>query len=399
MFKYFILVFLCLIFQIPEKVFGQQFYPVKRTEFLEPDNLKKIYPQKQQSENIEFALLWIEKFLEEDDFSLIYSDSAIAKQIKNLIKITENPEHTLFEIIGINSVTDQQIICTINLYLYFEKVHYKEYKGSFKIGFNVQQKKVIFPMYNSEYITKKYYQINFHVNKALSKKYASNMLKADTYVLKFIGYLNDKYPNFYFPHQKLNYLISDGNFNSLDYFGFTNYFDVSKYLKTKDSNLIVDVSAKGFFKHELIHYVLSEYKLNFFLSEGLATLLSGGQGRFETSSLTEWDAIRERIKSDQKYRAAIDNPDSLLDLSHAHEMYFTGAALLYRYYLKLGDKIFFKQLFETLVTFNNKEVLALIKKELNIVKLSTYLESIDNDSWRLIKSDFEIFHFPHSTHF
>jgi hypothetical protein len=117
----------------------------------------------------------------------------------------------------------------------------------------------------------------------------------------------------------------------------------------------------------------------------------------EASSLTAWDAIKGRIKSDEKYRAAFDNTDSLLDLSYAHEMYFTSAALLYQYYLKLGDKIFFKQLFETLVTLANNEVLAIIKKELNIVRLSTYLESIDDNTWQSIKSDFEKSNFQQST--
>jgi len=51
-------------------------------------------------------------------------------------------------------------------------------------------------------------------------------------------------------------------------------------------------------------------------------------------------------------------------------MYYTSAVLLYKYSLKSGDKIFFKQLFETLVTLDNKGVLAFLKKELAITKLS-----------------------------
>jgi len=389
MFKYSILICLCLLTQFHEQVFSQQSYPVKRSEVLEYSNLKELYLQKQPLENIESALSLIEKFLKDDDLSLIYSDSITAKKIKDVLKAIENPEHTLFEIIVINSATDKKIIFTVNSYLYFEKVHLKLYKGSFKIGFDVPQKKVIFPIYHAGYTTKKYQHINFHVNKALSDKYRSNMLKADTYVSKCIGYIKGKYPYFNAPAEKLNYIISDGYFNSLEYFGIQNYFNVSQYLK--NNNTILDVAAKGFYKHELIHYIFSAYKMRKFLDEGLATLFSGGKGRFESSPVTEWEAIRKGIKSGEKYRAVFDNSDSLFAGAYSHEMYLTSAVLLYNYYLKLGARIFFKQLFETLVTLDDKDVLALVKKELAITKLSTYLESIDNNTWVSIKSNFDNF--------
>jgi hypothetical protein len=276
------------------------------------------------------------------------------------------------------------------LYLYFEKVNLQLYKSSFQIGFEVQQKKVVFPVYHADYTTKKYQNINFHVTKALSDHYSSNMIKADAYVSKFIDYLKGKYAYFDYPTKKLNYIISDGYFNSLEYFGIQNYFAVSQYFKS--NNTILDGIAKGFYTHELIHYIFSTYKMSRFLNEGLATLFSGGKGRFESSPLTVWSDIRKGIKSDEKHRAVFDNQDSLLDGAYSHEMYYTSAVLLYKYYLKLGDKIFFKQLFQTLVTLGNKDVLALVKKELGITKLSTYLENIDDNTWIAIKSTFDIDH-------
>jgi hypothetical protein len=390
MFKYPILICWCLLFQFHEQVFCQQLYPVKRSEVLEYSNLKELYVQKQQLERIESALSLVEKFLKSDDLSLIYSDSITAKKIKDILKVIENPEHTLFEIIAINSVTDKKIIFTVNSYLYFEKAHLQLYKSSFKIGIEEQQRKVIFPIYNADYILKKYQNINFEVNKALSENYSSNMQKADTYVSNFINYLKGKYTYFDYPTKKLNYIISDGYFNSLEYFGIQNYFAVSQYFKS--NNTILDGIAKGFYKHEIIHYIFSTYKMSRFLNEGLATLFSGGKGRLESLPLAVWDDIRKGLKSDEKHRAVFDNQDSLFDGAYSHEMYYTSAVLLYKYYLKLGDRIFFKQLFEILVSLSDKDVLELVEKELGITKLSAYLENIDNNIWIDIKSTFDIDH-------
>ncbi|MES2328718.1 MAG: hypothetical protein V4539_03880 [Bacteroidota bacterium] len=394
MFKYAILLCLCLLSQLHQQVSGQQLYPVVRSEVLEYGNLKELYLQKKQLADIESALSLVEKFLKEDDLSQISSDPATAKKIKDLLKVIENPEHTLFEIVAINSVTDKKIILTVNTYLYFEKAHLQLYKSSFKIGFDVLQKKLVFPIYHADYTTKKYQHINFHVNKTLADKYRANMLKADNYVSKLIAHVKEKYPSFKVPAAKLNYVISDGYFNSLEYYGIQNYFNIPQY--TKNSNTILDLVARGFYKHELIHYIFSEYNLKKFLNEGMATLFSGGKAKFEADPLTEWEAISKGIRSDEKYRAVFDNADSLFDGAYSHELYYTSAVLLYQYYLKLGDRIFFKQLFETLVRLDNKDVLGLIKKELGITKLSTYLESIDDQTWKSLKAGFDPFFKIHS---
>lgn len=280
------------------------------------------------------------------------------------------------------------LIFTVNSYLYFEKAHVQLYKSSFKIGFELQQKKVIFPIYHPDYAIKTYQNISFHANKKLVETYSSNMLKADAYVSNFIAYVKAKYPGFNSPTKKLDYIISDGYFNSLEYFNIQNYCNISRNL---DDHTIVDVTAKGFYTHELIHYIFSVYQMKNFLNEGMATLFSGGKGRLESVPVTEWNAIRKGIGSDKKYRAVFDNADSLFDGAYSHEMYFTSAVLLYKYYLKLGDKIFFKQLLEKLVTLSDKEVLSLIKKELDITDLSTYLESIGDATWIAIKSGFDNF--------
>ncbi|MES2374796.1 MAG: hypothetical protein V4557_19620 [Bacteroidota bacterium] len=389
MFKYLVLFCFGFTFLSHQQVSGQASYPVIRSEYLEHTLLKELYRDKQQLADIESALLVIEKFLREDDLSLIYADFATARIIRNNLKIIENPSNNLFEIVAITSVTDKTIIFTVNSYLYFEKAHVQLYKSSFKIGFAVEQKKVLFPIYHPDYITKKYQNISFHVNKTLAEIYRSNMLKADAYVSNFLAYVKGKYSGFNSPVKQLNYIISDGYFNSLEYFSIQNYFNTSQNLA---NNIILDVTAKGFYTHELIHYIFSTYKMKSFLNEGLATLFSGGKGRFESVPITEWNAIRKGIRSDEKYRAVFDHTDSLFDGAYAHhEMYFVSAVLLHQYYLKQGDKIFFRQLFEKLVPLTNKEVLALIKKELGITTLSTYLESIDDNTWIAIKSAFDKF--------
>jgi hypothetical protein len=389
MFKYLILLSFGFICLPSEHASGQALYNVTRSEILEYNNLKELYLDKLQLSNIESALSLIEKFLKEDDLSVIYKEPAIAKNIKASLKIIEDPKNTLFEIVAVNSITDKRIVFTVNAYLYFEKVHVQLYKGSFKIGFEVQQQKVIFPVYHPDYITKKYPHINFQLNKALSEPYGSNMPKADLYVANFISYVKSRYLGFNAPVKKLDYIISDGYFNSLEYFGVENYFNVSKYLG--DNNTILDVTAKGFYKHELIHYIFSAYKMKKFLREGLATLFSGGKGRFESIPVTEWDAIRKGISADEKYRSVFDNADSLFDGAYSHEMYFTSAVLLYKYYLKLGDKMFFNRLFEKLVLLDDREVLVLVKKELGIARLSTYLEGIDDNTWIAVKATFDKF--------
>lgn len=388
MFKYLVLFwfgFICLSYK---QALGQASYPVTRSEYFERSLLKELYRDKQQLADIESAILVIEKFLKEDDLSLIYADAATARKIGSMLKVIVNPKNNLFEIVAINSVTDKKIIFTVNSYLYFEKAHVQLYKSSFKIGFEVQQKKVVFPIYHPDYTTKKYQNIHFHLNKNLSVPYSSNMQKADAYVSNFIAYVKAEYAAFNFPTKKLDYIISDGYFNFLEYFSIQNYFNISQNL---DNSTIIDVTAKGFYPHELIHYIFSTYKMKNFLNEGMATLFSGGKGRFESAPVTEWNVIRKGIRSDEKYRAVFDNADSLFDGAYSHEMYFTSAVLLYKYYLKLGDKIFFRQLFEKLVTLDDREVLALIKKELDITDLSKYLETIDDDTWIAIKSSFDKF--------
>src|SRR6202007_304964 len=145
-------------------------------------------------------------------------------------------------------------------------------------------------------------------NKALAANYSSNMQKADACVSSCIDHIKKRYPHFDPPAKKLDYIISDGYFNSLEYFGVQNYFNVSQYLKS--NNTILDVVAKGFYTHELIHYIFSTYTMSRFLNEGLATLFSGGKTRFESVPVTEWDAIRKSIRSDEKHRAVFDNTDS-----------------------------------------------------------------------------------------
>lgn len=389
MFKFSILLCICLLLQYHEQVYSQQISPVQRVEVLDSTNLKELYPQKQQLDNIESALLLIEKFLATDDLSLIYTDSQSAKEVKDFIKVFERPENNLFEIAAINSTSSKRMVFIVNLYLYFEKAKLKLYKGSFKIGFDVKQKKVIFPIYNADYISKKYQNIIFNVNEKFAVIYNSDMLKANAYVAKLTAYIERKYNNFKAPAKKLNYVISDGYFNSLEYYGFQNYFNVSQY--NKSNNTIIDLVAKGFYKHELVHYIFSEYKLNKFLNEGLATLFSGGKGRFESNPSREWENIRYRINIDESYRSVFDNSDSLFHGAYSHEMYYTSAILLYKCYLKLGDKLFFNQLFERLMPLNNKESLRFIKKVLDINRLSSYLESIDIDTWKSIKSNFDKF--------
>ena len=389
MFNFRLLLCLCLLSQFREQVFSQQSYPVKRSEYLEYSNLKELYPQKQQLDNVESGVLAVERFLKYDDLSLIASDSVAAKKTKETLKQIESKEHTLFEIIAINLVTDRKIDFTVNVYLFFEKAHLQMYKGSFKISFDITKRKVLFPLYNPDYNTIKLPAINFTVPRSLSDSYRPNMVKSDAFVSKFINYLKNEYPGFIAPTQKLNYIISDGYFNSLEYFGVQNFFNVSHY--TKVNNTIFDLVAKGFYKHELLHYIFSEYPIKKFLDEGLATLFSGGKGRFEVSSLNEWGVIRKRIKSNEQYRAVFDRTDSLFDGAYSHEMYYTSAVLLYKYYLNLGDKRFFTQLFETLVPLSNKDAMTLLKKELNITKLSDFLEATDDNAWISINSSFSRF--------
>ncbi|MCH5718508.1 hypothetical protein [Niabella hibiscisoli] len=188
------------------------------------------------------------------------------------------------------------------------------------------------------------------------------MEKSRIYLAGALRSIRDKYPAFMPPSKKLQYVIGNGYFNSLEYFNFYNYFSTFRFIK--DNNTVIDVIAGGYYRHELIHYVLSNYKFNKFLNEGMAALLSGGEVRYGSSTGEDWKEIQGRIAMDKSYINALNNTDSLLMGSYKPEMYGVSALLLHKYRQKVGEAQFYKILFEKLLFFSEAASIQFLKTEL-----------------------------------
>jgi len=246
------------------------------------------------------------------------------------------------------------------------------YQGLFQLGVDILKKKIIFPVYNSSYSTINYSNISYRF-KSAQKVDLSNFEKGNSYVTFIIKNIKQTFPGFTPPPKRLSYIIADGYFNGLEYFGVDNYLMTSRFLRT--SNTIIDVSSNGFYKHELIHYVFSNYKFCKFLNEGIATFLSG-EARFGENATDILELTKDKIRNNQEFASRLNNKDSFFDASLATEMYVTAALLIRDYYKKLGEEKFYKSLFENLVILNDVEALLFLKKELKINEISDYILSV-----------------------
>jgi hypothetical protein len=276
----------------------------------------------------------------------------------------------LYEIVAVTPSTTHGVIFKINAYLVFKNSPLRVYKGLFELTVNLQKKKIIFPVYNSSYSTIHYANISYHFKKSAQKAYLPNLKKGDRYTSLILKSIKEKCPEFIPPPKPLNYIIANGYFDGLEYFGIHNYLMTSRYLRT--SNTIIDVSANGFYKHELIHYVFSNYKFCKFLNEGIATFLSGEAG-FGKSMADILELTKDRIKNSEKYASILNDKDYLLDPSLGSEMYLISALLIHDYYKKVGAEQFYKVLTHELISLTDEETLQFFRRELNIKQISDFI--------------------------
>jgi len=244
------------------------------------------------------------------------------------------------------------------------------YKGLFELAVDIQKKKIIVPVYNSSYSTIHYGNISYHFKKSAQKAYLPNLKKGDMYTSLILKSIKEKCSDFIPPPKPLNYVIANGYFDGLEYFGIHNYLMTSRYLRT--SNTIIDVSANGFYKHELIHYVFSNYKFCKFLNEGIATFLSGEAG-FGKKLADIQELTKDRIKDSEKFASSLNGKDYLLNASSGSETYLISALLIHDYYKKVGAEKFYKVLIHDLIALTDEEALQFFKKELNINQISDWI--------------------------
>ncbi|GEP93734.1 hypothetical protein CTE07_53790 [Chitinophaga terrae (ex Kim and Jung 2007)] len=302
--------------------------------------------------------------------------------ISAIIMERVTPKNILYEIVGIDSFNDSSVIISMNLYYDFSASSIRIFKGLLKIGVDLKNNKVIFPVYNSQYQTISYSNITFYIKKNDSDTQHLKLLEANNFLSETIQTIRIESAQFNPPSKKLKYIVGDGYFGALEYYSFYNFFSSSRFVRS--GCLIIDVLSGGFYKHEIIHYIFSNYQFNRFLDEGIATLFSGGEIQFKTSTLNCWSEMCNKIHTDKKYRNAIDTEELLSNFQYKPEMYAISAMLLFKYYRKVGGKIFYDTLFNKLIKFSDAESVDFLKKELGIQQLSTFVVNTGVSLWEEI---------------
>lgn len=348
------------------------------------ENLHYLYPEKAVFEKVRRSISLLRYFFSNEVFTR-KADSSFAKDAAAILTDQFSPQNLLFEIAAIDARSIDSLIFCVNVYNQFSQSQLKLFKGTIKVAVNSKANEVIFPLYNPEFIPKDYLNICFYVRKKDADRYIRSMERSDIYLSRTLQALQAKYPAFTVPSKKLRYIIGDGHFKSLEYYSFYNYFYTSRF--ESDDNTVIDVVASGYYRHEIIHYVFSGYKFNKFLSEGLATLLSGGESLYEGSIEANWKIYQKQLLIDEQYDTALNNADSLLNGRYFPEMYAVSALLLHRYKQKVGATKFYKTLFEKLLLTSKFESLQFLKTELGIEQISDWIKSTEAAVWKEIDAE------------
>jgi hypothetical protein len=356
---------------------GQAYYKVIAGENLTSLTLRELYPNPNELENVKQGLSLVESFLKKEDLSNTDSASDFGRQLLKLMFEYSPPENSLYEIVDVTLEAPGKATYSVNAYLVFNKSPIKIYKGLFEIGVDLQKKKIIFPVYNALYTNVDYVNVSYHLKTSALQVYLPNLKKGDSYVSFILKNIQEKCPDFIPPGKRLNYVIGNGPFNGLEYFGIHHHLTTSRYFRT--SYTLIDVLASGFYKHEIIHYIFSNYNLCGFLTEGVATFFSGGEAKYGTSASGNLDVIKNRIKAEKKFAFRLNNNDSLFNYSP--ETYLIAALLINSYYKKVGEKKFYEVLIHDLLTLSDAQVLQFFKKELNFKQISDFILAAEAADW------------------
>ncbi|MDQ0110429.1 hypothetical protein J2T02_005579 [Chitinophaga terrae (ex Kim and Jung 2007)] len=376
-FKGLLLLFLCC----PGSLSGQTYPVVNITDALDSTNLVGLYQDKIVYNNIRKSLSMVESYLK-NDFFMGNTNLPETNGVSAIIMERVTPKNVLYEIVGIDSFNDSSVIISMNLYYDFSASSIRIFKGLLKIGVDLKNNKVIFPVYNSQYQTTSYSNITFYIKKNDSDTQRLKLLEANDFLLETIQDIRKESAEFNPPSKKLKYIVGDGYFGALEYFSFYNFFSISRFVRT--DCLIIDVASGNSYKHEITHYIFSNYQFNRFLDEGMATLFGGGEGPLKNSTSNWWSVMCNKIHIDEKYRNAIDTQELLSSFRYNSEMYAISAMLLFKYYKKVGGKIFYDTLFNKLIKFSDAESVDFLKKELGIQQLSTFVVNTEVSLWEEI---------------
>jgi hypothetical protein len=328
----------------------------------------------------------------------IFKDENIIKEIEKSIKITSNfiekkdtkfsvnpllseevfflldmglPKVFKYKIISVQIVSDDLFVFSILTQWNYSEGTYQEFTGVIKVGFHRKSNQIEFPLINKSLS-------EFNTNN-ISFKYEPEKLstiefkKSDVFVIGLEKSIQENYPKFKKPLKNLNYIIStNGVLNGVSYWNMDYYILTSRYFKSIYT--ILDFKSNGYYPHELVHYVLSEYNFNYFLSETLSTFLSGGESHNGVKINEELNEIHNRLQNDKEYSNKL-NSDKIFLPENSHEMYLIGSLLLKDYNMKIGNRQFYNEIFENLNSKSNSEVLNYLKSKLDITNISDYILS------------------------
>lgn len=358
---------------------GQEYPKISIVETLSPPTLGQLYTQPDDLKNVKQGMALIEGFLQQMDVSHIDSISNAGYDVLNLILKAMPSRNLQFEIVAVTSLTQERVVFAINEYLIFPKSSVKIYQGIIELGADLQKKTIVFPIYDASYTVVKYPHIEYRLKTLAIQKSLPSLVKGEKFTSFILDHIKERYPKFLLPQKPVEYIIAGGYFQGMEYFGIHYYFVTSRFFRT--SNTIIDVSADGFYKHELMHYVFASYKFCSFLDEGVATFFSGGEGKFGVDYTRHLGTIKSRIKNDKIFAALLDKQDALFDMSLGPEMYLTSALLLYNYYKKVGEKKFYEVLIQDLVTLSEHDALWFFKRELRIKQISDFILTAEPPVW------------------
>lgn len=367
---------LCTLLLMAVETHCQDYPKVTFVEALDTGNLKGLYPDVKEQEEIVSGMRMAEQFLKRmagiDSLSL-----GERSNYKLLLEMGPVP-NMHYEIVAVSAGLPHHLVFAINACMIFRNSATVLYKGAFELGIDVRQKQVVFPVYNPGYTKQEYFYICYQVKREEVAGLLPNLAKGNAYVAGWVQHLKKVCPDFVLPKDKIGYVIGDNSFEGYDYFGIHHCLSTSRFIK--EYNTIVDVDARGDYKHEMIHALFSGYPMCRFLNEGLATFLSGGESKFGLPFADKLEAIRNRIRTDKGYAALLNTTDSLLDYSMTPEMYVIAALMLQYYHKKVGDAVFFKAVVHDFTTLKDEQAIDLLKRELGIGQVSDFVLAATIDS-------------------
>lgn len=343
-------------------------------------NLLQLFKDSLRVSQIENAIKKVILFLEKEDSlhkNIEYNELINQLEYKEFIP----SNYIFYEIIALEKINNSTDIFNIACIINYGNNLGTTFRGILKIGFNYKENKIIFPFFNKNYNlykTKFFHFIN--ITKPNYQKYHHSINFAN----KTIDFIQKNYQKFKLPKKPSIYIVNNKNNidNNFEYFGVEYSFNTSgRYLKS--INTIIDGKSNGYYKHEIVHYLLQNYNFNNFIGEAISTYLSSGQAGYNTNSQLNWNQIIKKIQTDTGYVYKLNSGAFLKDGILATEQYLIGAFLLYKLNKKILPKTFYIELFEKIILLNNEESLNYIKAKLNIIHLTDFLIENKNNTWFL----------------